>query len=260
MTNAPIVGCAEVTAMLIACETAINDGKLIERQSRRDKEFPFQNWFKARLEERKIDFDEPGRNMYPDFRLVHIPLGYELKGLGYPGRVNDYDCNSQIPHGVYRGREIIYVFGRYPANPSENRYGVYDLVLCHGSFLNADNSYVHKNKSVRGMGSFGDVLLRDRKMYVAPTPFGLLDGVERQITLILPAAWPRSDSLIPVGELVRTETDRLMTGYYFDLTTNKLQATYTENPSAGQQHHFIAYRSSRHSEQPLVTRRQEEDR
>ncbi len=51
MTNAPIVLSAEVTAMLIACETAIDDGKLIERQSRRDKEFPFQNWFKARLEE-----------------------------------------------------------------------------------------------------------------------------------------------------------------------------------------------------------------
>lgn len=132
--------------MLIACETAIDDGKPISRQSRRDKEFPFQNWFKARLEERKIDFDEPS------------------------------------------------------------------------------------------------------------------DGVERQMTSILPAAWPVSDSLIPVGELVRTETDRLMTGYYFDLTTNKLQATYTENPSAGQQHHFIAYRSSRHSDQPLVRLRQEEDR
>lgn len=35
------------------------------------------------------------------------------------------------------------------------------------------------------MGSYGDILLRDRKMYVAPTPFGLLSGVERQITLYI---------------------------------------------------------------------------
>ena len=137
--------------------------------------------FKSRLESQGVDFDEPGRNTYPDFRLVHHLLGYEIKGLGFPGRVNDYDCNSQIPHGVYRGRNIIYVFGRYPSQPSSNRYSVHDLVLCHDSFLNAENDYVHQNKSVRGMGSYGDILLRDRKMYVAPTPFGLLQGVQRQI-------------------------------------------------------------------------------
>jgi hypothetical protein len=50
------------------------------------------------------------------------------------------------------------------------RYPVLDLMLCHGSFLNADISYEHKNKSFRGFGSYGDILVRDRKMYVAPTP------------------------------------------------------------------------------------------
>lgn len=228
--------------MLITCYEAIHEGALIERESRQDKEFPFQNWFKSRLESQGVDFDEPGRNTYPDFRLVHHPLGYEIKGLGFPGRVNDYDCNSQIPHGVYRGRNIIYVFGRYPSQPSSNRYSVHDLVLCHGSFLNAENDYVHQNKSVRGMGSYGDILLRDRKMYVAPTPFGLLEGIERQITLLLPVQWSVPDSIEMVGEITRTEADQLMTGYRFDLTTNELSVTYSDNPSAGFQHRFRAYR------------------
>ncbi len=162
--------------MVEECDRAISDGILIERQSKKDKEFHFQNWFQSRLESQSIDFDEPGRNTYPDFRLVHSPLGYEIKGLAFPGRVNDYDCNSQMPHGIYRGRHIFYVFGRYPAKPTSDKYAVHDLVVCHGSFLNADDDYVHKNKSIRGMGSYGDILLRDRKMYVAPTPFGLLEG------------------------------------------------------------------------------------
>ena len=46
-----------------------------------------------------------------------------------------------------------------------------DLVVCRGDFLNADHTYVHKNKSVKGFGSYGDIMIRDRKMYVAPTPF-----------------------------------------------------------------------------------------
>jgi hypothetical protein len=230
--------------MLITCAQAIQQGTLIQRQSRQDKEFPFQNWFKARLEGRGVDFDEPGRNTYPDFRLVHLPLGYELKGLGFPGRANDYDCNSQIPHGVYRGRHIIYVFGRYPSQPDANQYGIYDLVLCHGSLLNANDSYVHVNKSVGGMGSYGDILLRDRKMYVAPTPFGLLEGVERQITLLLPAEWPAPDGVSAVGQIQRHETSQLMTGYHFDLLTHELSATYTENPTAEDAHSFTVYRQN----------------
>lgn len=191
-----------------------------------------------------MDFDEPGRNTYPDFRLVHSSVGYEIKGLGFPGRLADYDCNSQIPHGVCRGRQIIYVFGRYPAKPENNEYPVFDLVFCHGLFLNADDEYVHKNKSVRGLGSYGDILLRDGKMYVAPTPYGLLNGVERHVTLVLPESWPIGTGLIKRGELVRCEADRVMCGYQFDLTTNKLDATWRDNPKAGQRHGFTAYRLS----------------
>lgn len=128
----------------LAAASAVADGIPIKRANRQDKEFHFQNWFKSLLEAQGLDFDEPGRNIYSDFRLVHNAVGYEIKGLGFPGRLADYDCNSQIPHGVYRGRQIIYVFGRYPAKPESNKYPVFDLVLCHGSFLNADDEYVHK--------------------------------------------------------------------------------------------------------------------
>ena len=34
----------EVSSMLITCYEAIHEGALIERESRQDKEFPFQNW------------------------------------------------------------------------------------------------------------------------------------------------------------------------------------------------------------------------
>ena len=234
---------------ILACTKAIESGTLIERESAKDKEFHFQNWFGGRL---NADFDEPGRNTYPDFRLVHDSLGFEVKGLAFPGRVNSYDCNSQIPHGVYRGRHVVYVFGRYPAKPVGNSYAVYDLVLCHGSFLNAQDDYVHENKSVRGMGSYGDILLRDRKMYVAPTPFGLLEGVERQITLILPEDWPVGAGLAEVGRITRVEADQVMTGYAFDLETNELNSTFAPNPTAGNEHKFVAYRRDGQETGPRV--------
>jgi hypothetical protein len=135
---------SKASAIFKLCVQAIRDGELIEREGRMDKEFHFQNWFRRRLESLGLNFDSPGRNSYPDFRLVRYPEGYELKGLAYPGREADYDCNSQVPYGEHNGRQVYYVFGRYPTDPDGNRYPVLDLVLCHGSFLNPDNTYVHK--------------------------------------------------------------------------------------------------------------------
>ena len=119
--------------------------------------------------------------------MVATTEGYELKGLAYPGRDASFDSNSQVPTGFHNGRTIYYVFGRYPKNPDGNSYPVLDLVICHGDFLNADHEYVHKNKSVKGFGSYGDILIRDRKMYVVPTPFRIAEGLAHQLTLILPA-------------------------------------------------------------------------
>ncbi|MGO8678760.1 MAG: hypothetical protein ACLQVX_23190 [Limisphaerales bacterium] len=94
------------------CAEGIGGGKLITRENRQDKEFHFQNWFKARLVETGLNFEVGGRNSYPDFRLVATADGFEVKGLAYPGREANYDCNSQAPSGNHNGRTIHYVFGR----------------------------------------------------------------------------------------------------------------------------------------------------
>ena len=224
------------------CVQAIRDGKLIEREGRSDKEFHFQNWFKSRLENIGENFDEPGRNTYPDFRMVKQTEGYELKGLAYPGRESDYDCNSQVPCGEHNGRDIYYVFGRYPKDPDGSRYPVLDLVICHGSFLNAKNTYVHKNKSFRGFGSYGDILVRDRKMYVAPTPFALVNGTAHRRTLIVPVDTLVDADLVEIGELTRREVAQMVVAYQFDLRTNEISTTLVPNPSAGREHVFKIFR------------------
>ena len=146
------------------------------------------------------------------------------------------------------------VFGRYPVEPDGNRYPVLDLVLCHGSFLNADNTYVHKNKSFRGFGSYGDILVRDRKMYVAPTPFALTDGTAHRRTIILPESEAVDANMTEVGTLVRTEVESVVTAYQFDLKTNELQTTLVPNPNAGTQHIFKAYRLEGDSLDPVTLR------
>src|SRR6266511_6165795 len=187
------------------CVEAIRQGVLIRRESSRDKEFHFQHWFTGRLKETGLNFEVGGRNSYPDFRMVKSIDGYELKGLGYPGRYTSFDSNSQAPTGSYNERTIYYVFGRYPKKPDGHMYPVLDLVICHGDFLNADHEYVHKNKSVKGFGSYGDLLIRDRKMYVVPTPFRLVDHVAHLQTLILPAGVKPGKKFVPVGDLNRVE-------------------------------------------------------
>ena len=225
------------------CVAAIRNGVLIEREGGRDKEFHFQNWFKQRLEEVGQAYDEPGRNTYPDFTLVRHTEGYELKGLAYPGRDASYDCNSQIPRGEHNGRQVFYVFGRYPKSPDGNRYPVLDLVICHGSFLNADNDYVHENKSFRSFGSYGDILVRDRKMYVAPTPFALAEGTAHHRTLILPVEMDMEVGLSEISTLTRREAKRIVVAYTFDLRSNELDTALVKNPNAGREHVFKVYRA-----------------
>lgn len=224
------------------CVQAIQRGELIEREGRSDKEFHFQNWFKRRLEALNLNFDSPGRNSYPDFRLVRFAEGFELKGLAYPGRVPTYDCNSQVPRGEHNGRQVYYVFGRYPADPDGNCYPVLDLVLCHGSFLNADDAYVHKNKSFPGFGSYGDIRVRDRKMYLAPTPFALAEGTAHRRTLIVPEGHAVDPDVVEVRRLTRREVDQVVVAYSFDLRTNAMATTNAPNSNSGREHVFKAYR------------------
>lgn len=236
------------------CVMSTRSGTLINKVSTTDKEYHFQNWFRDRLAETGVSFEAGGRNSYPDFRLVATTDGYELKGLAYPGRDATFDSNSQVPTGFHNGRTIYYVFGRYPKNPDGDSYPVLDLVLCHGDFLNADHEYVHENKSVKGFGSYGDILIRDRKMYVVPTPFRLVQGLAHQQTLILPADVTTSRQFVMVGELCREETDKLIIGYRFNLQTNELEPQTIANPSAGRKHHFSAWRLKGSPKEPVTMR------
>lgn len=244
-------GGAQVAAVFGQCVNAIRTKKLIRRESRQDKEFHFQNWVRDRVSKTKLAFEIGGRNSYPDFRLVAHTIGFEVKGLAYPGRELNYDCNSQVPTGLHNGRVIYYVFGRYPSQPDGNAYPLLDLVICHGDFLNADHDYVHKNKNVKGFGSYGDIMIRDRKMYVAPTPFGVLSGVAHTETLILPADVHLGKDMECVGSLVRIEAANLIVGYSFDLRTNTIVPQVVPNPSAGRAHSFRAWRVIGSSGEPV---------
>ena len=134
------------------------------------------------------------------------------------------------------------MFGRYPRQPDGDRYPVLDLVICHGDFLNADHKYKHENKSIRGFGSYGDIMIRDRKMYVAQTPFGILDGVAHQRTIIVPHNVQIGNEFVCVGEISRKETERLLIAYNFNLKDNKIEAKWVDNPNRGLEHSFLAYR------------------
>ena len=245
------------------CVRAVHAGELIESVSPRDKEFHFQNWFEARLRQTGAYFEVGGRNAYPDFSLVEYAEGYEIKGLAWPGRERSYDSNSQVPTGSHNGRRIFYVFGRYPADRKQDsdlgggrpQYPVVDLVICHGDFLNADHEYVHRNKSAKGFGTYGDIMIRDRKMYVAPTPFALTSGTTGLMTLIVPEAWEVPGNFGEVGRLLRTEAAELVVAYRFDLRTNELAVERVPNPHAAAEHRFAAYRLKSQSDKPVTMSR-----
>lgn len=180
--------------------------------------------------------------------------GYEVKGLENPGRQADFDCNSQLATGVHDGRDVYYIFGRYPKKPEGDQFPVLDLVVCHGDFLNAHHEYVHKNDSFRDFGSYGDILVRDRKMYVAPTPYALADGLATNCTLIAPQGEEIDgiERLRQVGNLVRIDADRIASKYTFDFSDNTLATELTENPTAGSIRTFVAYRAKEDPAGPVA--------
>lgn len=233
---------SSIVEVFVVANEAIRGRIPIVRQGQRDKEFHFQDWFKARLDETGLNYKENGRNTYPDFELPETDEGIEVKGLANPGRLQDFDANSQMPTGRHNSLDVFYVFGRYPKDPDSNSYEVIDLVICHGDFFSSDHNYEHENKSFREFGSYGDVMVRDRKMYVVPTPYGLLGGVTGHVTLILPSAMHVDDArLRSLGSFSRVEAARIVVDYRFHLGSNALIAGLEDNPTGGLEHQFVAY-------------------
>jgi hypothetical protein len=186
--------------------------------------------------------------------LTGEPEGFEVKGLATPGRVVNYDSNSSVPTGNHNGREIYYVFARYPET-KETKFAVHDLVICHGDFMNPGSDYVHKNKSFKTFGAYGDILVRDRKMYVVRTPHDIATGLEKQRTLIIPASESAPEGLIEVGRITRQECEKIPVIYQFDFRTNELTTIEEPNPTAGQLHEFVAYRVPGEEKPPVSLRR-----
>ena len=220
----------------------------IVKSSPQDKEYHFQNWDERRISAAGLQFEKLGRHGYPDFVLTAHASGYEVKGLAVPGRSADFDCNSQLPLALQDGRTVYYIFGRYP-NSNQLEFPVHDLVLCSASFFNAETENSNTNQSFRGAGSYGDILIRDRRMFVCPTPYALMPDTIGCATLILegePLSVP--EQLRHVGSFERAEAAEIVTGYSFDFPTNQLTSQRAPNMAAGQLHRFHAYRIRAHSE------------
>jgi hypothetical protein len=245
------------------CVEAMDAGVLIQRQSAQDKEFALQEWVQARLDEAGIAYVSPRRNTYPDFALVDEPEGYEVKGLathtpkGTPGRLSTYDSNSAIPMGEHQGRTIYCVFGRYPQSTS-NTYPLHDLVVCHADLLNPMRDYEHRNLNIPTFGAYGDLMIRDRKMYVVRTPYDIAEGTVDSRTLILPAGEAAPEGLVAVGRLERVEAEKIPVGYRFDLRTNQMTVIEEDNPTGGTRHTFTAYRVTGEEEPPVTLSRRRE--
>lgn len=230
-------------SIFAACQRAVAR-KIPTSRPANDKEFHFQNWVYDRIREAGHHSSSVGRNTYPDFSIDGTGEAYEVKGITVGSRERDFDSNSALPSGVHQGKQVFYVFGRYDndrtggTNPT-----VHDIAIVHGSFLNAGQGFVAANRSLRVLGSYGDILLRDRKMYAPYTPYKLLSGVKGECTLVLPASEAMPAGFVEVGHFDRVETDLIPVGYKADLKADTLVGEFEPNPSSGVVHSFVAYRT-----------------
>lgn len=219
-----------------------------------DKEFHFQNWVYDRIVEAGYSSPEGGRNSYPDFPIEETDESFEVKGITVGSREGDFDSNSAMPSGRHDGRDVLYVFGRYDnAQVGRENPRVHDMVIVHGSFLNAGGGFAADNKSMRVLGSYGDILLRDRKMYVPYTPYRLLSNLRGHCTLVLQEteAVPGT-GYVEMGRFSRFEAASGLVGYRADLKANSLVGEFEDNPNANREHKFVVYRSSLDAETPRV--------
>lgn len=236
-----------IADVFVACDRAVEQRVPLRPPDPGSAGSPFQNWFEDSLRHAGLSSHSLGANAWPDFELDDHLEGYELKGLEIPGRQKDFDANSRLPKGEHRGRDVYYVFGRYAKGAAGSRQPLQDMVVCHGSFLSRDGQLIHKNTSVRGGGSYGDILIRVRKMFVPPTPFSTVTGTSGTQTLIVPESMRHKlDADIRlklVGKLERVEATVRITGMSLDLSQPGMTVATAPVATGGSVHAFAAYRA-----------------
>ena len=192
--------------------------------SANDKEYFAQDWFRDRLRDLGLTFEQQGRNSYPDF-LVQAPSpaeGFEVKSLNFSGGKparKDIDFNSTIPSGRKNGQDVFLVFFLYTGTGKDPR-SVHTISLAHADLINADHEVAdeHINVAIHKFGSFGDGFIRNRKMYVFPHPITIDPGGLGRQRLIVPAGWNLGDKrLKKVGALRRTIAEQAVDRYTIKL-------------------------------------------
>ncbi|MCG7335270.1 hypothetical protein MHZ95_08275 [Sporosarcina sp. ACRSM] len=117
-----------------------------------------------------------GANDHPDCVINNV--GFELKSLRTKGQIQ---FNSTIPCGAFKHNDLqgecYYVVARYK---TDRTYGyLTDYSIVDGDFFNDDRdcAFAHANTQETGFGSYGDGVVRHRKMYQFPSPHRTIEGV-----------------------------------------------------------------------------------
>ncbi len=211
----------------------------MEPRSAGDKEYFAQDWFQARLRSAGLDFCVEGRNSYPDYWVSRgdVVEGYEVKSLAFAGgrpARKDIDFNSTIPSGRKAGRDIFIVFFLYTGSGISPR-SVHTISVVHGDLVNADHAIAdeHLNVQIKEFGSFADGFIRNRKMYVFPTPVSLDPGGLGRCRLVVPEAWELTQrGLRHVGTMERKIAPQAVESYTIRLR-GRGQAEVSKVPVAG---------------------------
>jgi len=187
-------------AVDIFCEMAqaCRRGVRMKPRSLNDKEYFAQDWFIERLNAVGVEYEQQGRNSYPDFWVggSQDVEGYEIKSLavvkGKPARTT-IDFNSTIPSGRKEGRDVFLVFFLYEGTGAER--AVHSVSVAHGDLINSDHALAdeHLNVAVHDFGAFADGFIRNRKMYVFPHPITIDPTGLARLRLIVPTSWKMAD-------------------------------------------------------------------
>lgn len=238
-------------SIFLEAANAVANGVHMLPRSKDDKEYFPQDWFAARVAAVGLPQAAQGRNSYPDFWVgdaAHSPReGFEVKSLafanGRPAR-SDFDSNSTIPSGQKHGHDVFLVFFLYTGSGANPR-PVHSLTIAHADLINADHAVAaaHLNEGVQGFGTFGEGFIRNRKMYVFPTPYTIDPSGLSRCRLIVPAAWAVNDGrLQKVGTLNRVVAGTELSSYHIHLDGVTPAASITHpRADAGKVHSFDVF-------------------